>query len=108
MLAAFALLAAGIVVNYCFGSARCAATYVFGKECMLCGCTRDFFTLLHGGGRFLNPASPYVFPILALETVWRVVFSFAKAPRALVVSDIVLHAALGVFVFVANIVVLIR
>ena len=103
LLATFALLAAAIVANHYLSLTQCMAKDVFGKDCILCGCTRDFFTLLRGGTRFVNPASPFVFSIIAVEIAWRTVFSFAKAPRALVVSDIVLHGALGAFVFVANI-----
>lgn len=107
LLVVLALLALGITANNYFNVVRCVAVDVFGRECILCGCTRDFFTLLRGGGELINPASPLVFAFLIIEVVVRTVFSFVNVSRAFVVSDIVLHCILGAFVLVVNIIVLV-
>ena len=106
LLVAFTVLAVGIIANDYFGVVRCPSVEAFGKECVLCGCTRDFFTLLHGGGELINPVSPFLFAFTAVEIVLRIALSFLQVPRGFMLFDIVLHCALGAFVLVVNFIVL--
>jgi len=80
----------------------CSARIVLGKECILCGMTRDFFGMLRGETSFLNPISPYVFAVISLELAWRAWFSFKTASRRLAIADAMVHVVLGVVFMAAN------
>lgn len=96
LLVAFALLAVGIIANDYFDAVRCPSVEAFGEECILCGCTRDFFGVFKGELGMRNPLSPWLFWILLAEFAWRFVFSFVRAGKVVARTDALLHLAAAI------------
>lgn len=66
-----------------------------GRECVVCGCTRDFALLLTGHAPQWNPNSGVFFAIACADILWRLVgVSVRRMPRALVRADIAVHVVL--------------
>lgn len=95
-----ALFVAGLVVItiialvHCFGTGVCMLRLLEGRECMLCGCTRDFFKMIHGDCNFINPVSPFIFALLIFEAVYRGILSFVLVGRKIARADAIFHALL--------------
>ena len=102
ILAIFAILAAAVAAAVAAGVATCPSRALFGRECILCGCTRDFLSMMRLEFRFINPISPWLACSLAAELPYRAVFSFAHAPRALCAADAALHAIAAAAFLAAN------
>ena len=102
LLASLAILAIAISLVHLSGKGGCSARIVLGKECVLCGMTRDFFGLLRGNFSFRNPLSPFLFALTVFELAWRCLFSFKLASGKTMLADAILHSVLLVAVFTAN------
>lgn len=91
LIAAMVILAALISIAYFRNDVNCLMRLKEGRECIICGCTRDFFDMFHFAAPTRNPLSGYLFFAIAFELVYRVVYAFKTAPRALIIADIVSH-----------------
>lgn len=92
-----------LAVNGC-GVSSCWMRAVYGKDCPLCGCTRDVLAILSGRRPTLNQLSTFLFVGLAIELVWRFLASILTLGSRTIRIDIVLHALLiivflGMFLF---------
>lgn len=88
----------GTDVEVCWSYAR------YGKECVLCGCTRDFVAILLGNFPTHNVASIYIFIGLTVELLYRMFGSFIRLPFWVMLVDLVYHVVILSIAFVSNIV----
>ena len=88
------------------GVTTCWSRVMYGKDCVFCGCTRDFVRMSHGEAPCFNRASGWLLALAFAELVWRTVFSFMRARRLAVWTDMLLHAALALWLTVSNVVTL--
>ena len=104
LLLSFVLMTVAIVIMHLTGRGDCAARILWGRECILCGCTRDFFSLFNGECNFINPISPWVFALIGIELPWRM---FAALKRTIwqgvIVADYAIHALMLIALSRANI-----
>ena len=73
----------------------CWLKTVYGRECILCGCTRDFMGMLFGSRPVHNDYSGPLVCILSGEFVWRLVASIFRFGRKVMAIDAFLHVFLG-------------
>ena len=74
---------------------HCALLETTGRECVVCGCTRDFALLLTGHAPRWNPLSGPFFAIACAEILWRLIgVSVRRMPRAVVRADVAVHVVL--------------
>ena len=84
-----ALTLAGVLKKHC------ALLDTTGRECIVCGCTRDFALLLTGHAPRWNPNSGVFFAIACAEILWRLIgVSVRRMPRAVVRADVAVHVVL--------------
>ena len=96
------LLFAVIALAGIFNLGTCPAAAV-GRPCCLCGCTRDFLSMLHGSfDELRNPLSIWLFPIVVLEFIFRVVGSCVSFKKNVFWADIAIHAVIFAFLFCYN------
>ena len=72
----------------------CWLKAVYGRECILCGCTRDFMGVF-GGRPIQNDYSVALMCILSGELVWRLVASIFRFGRKVMAVDAALHVLLA-------------
>lgn len=79
------------VAHFC-GINTCWLRSRYGIDCFLCGCTRDFVSIVRTGetGGF-NSASVFVFLGLTMELVWRVLGSLVELRMWAIKMDVILH-----------------
>lgn len=65
----------------------CGLRTLYVRECILCGCTRDFFALLNGNTSFLNPCSIVIFGFLFLQLCFRTMMSLFRVVRCVWIAD---------------------
>ena len=96
---AMVALGAAIVIVHCgLGATSCWLKTVYGRECIICGCTRDFFDIVSTGGPVRNKLSIWLMAWVVAEFIWRLLFSFVRVGRLAAVCDILLHAVgAGIF-----------
>ena len=103
------LIVTAIVVSYKTNHGVCAAKALWGRECILCGCTRDWFLFVNGNFNFHNPISPWIFTLLILELPWRVFAILKRNMRHwVIVADCTFHALVLISISVANVVRLLQ
>ena len=80
-----------LAVHWCEGD-TCWMRKLYGKDCILCGCTRDFLDILSGNAPSRNDASCLLFGLSAVELAWRTFFSFrlVRSVRVMI-ADAALH-----------------
>lgn len=96
------VIGCAILVADCLGMPGCTLKQATGKDCVLCGCTRDFHSLISGTWTFINPASPYVFAVLFVEFCWRIFAGRREFRFKVMCADIVLHILFGLLIVVWN------
>lgn len=65
--------------------------------CILCGCTRDFVSMVNGEYVFRNPLSPFIFIGLATEFTFRTFALFARhVHKAIIVTDAFIHSFVAI------------
>lgn len=107
--AALAVLAAAALARHYAGcDTSCWARLVYGRECVLCGCTRDFAGLLRGEAPWRNAWSAFFFAAYALEWLWRAAGAFVCFSRRVAAADILVHAAAGAVFMFFNVKTLLR
>lgn len=97
-------MVAAIVVMHLTGRGDCTARILWGRECIFCGCTRDWFLFVNGDFNFRNPISPWIFTLIIIELPWRV-FAILKRNmwRWAIVADCTFHAIALISLSVANV-----
>lgn len=98
LLAAFVLFLFAILIAYAYGVNSCWLRVLCGKDCILCGCTRDVIGILCGRAPTLNAASPFILACLAVELAWRVVAVVFGFWRRAMRIDIAVHIILLVVI----------
>lgn len=89
---AMVVLGAAIVTCHCWiGTTSCWLKTVFDRECIFCGCTRDFFDIVSTGGPVRNKLSVWMMGWVVAEFTWRLLGSFVRVGRLVVVYDILFH-----------------
>ncbi len=84
-----ALILAGVLEK------RCWLLETTGRECIACGCTRDFARLLSGRAPQWNPLSGLYFALVCAEIAWRIAgVAVRRMPRSAIRADILVHAVL--------------
>lgn len=63
-----------LAVHWCGGD-TCWMRKLYGKDCIFCGCTRDFLDILSGSTPSRNAASYPLFFLSIAELAWRTFFS---------------------------------
>ena len=98
-----ALMAAWVVLAYDpEGPGRCWYRLRFGRDCLFCGCTRDFTAILSGDWPSQNPLSIWFFCFVVFECAWRFFGSCRVLSRRVVWTDALLHGGLALGVLVWN------
>ena len=100
------MLAAVIFVAYWYGGGDCGLRILSGKNCILCGCTRDFIGVLNLDFTFINPLSPYIFAMLFCEFAFRCLGSLVLFPMWAWIVDASFHCVVLVAFVVVNFVVM--
>lgn len=91
IITAGSIMAGLILLFHVLGMGQCGLQAYNGGTCLLCGCTRDFFRLLHGDCHFQNPYSAYIFIGLMLEFIFRLIMLFVRQCRIVIIVDIIIH-----------------
>lgn len=98
-----ALMAAWVVLAYDpEGPGRCWYRIRFGRDCLLCGCTRDFTAILSGDWPSQNPSSIWFFGFAVIECAWRLFGACRVLSRRVVWTDALLHGGLALVVLAWN------
>lgn len=87
----------GTDVEVCWSRAR------YGKDCILCGSTRDFMALLSGCQPMHNAASIYIFVGLAIEIIYRILGAIICFSRRMMFVDLIYHILGAIVLVVASI-----
>ena len=98
----FTLFGVSIAVVHAMGRGVCTARVLWGKECLFCGCTSDFFGMFRGDFSFHNPISPWAFGLIAVEMAWRIAAAIRGGSRRVIIADVVVHLVLGAVVLMAH------
>jgi hypothetical protein len=101
------LLLAAIVLGvliYCYrffsSDTSCLSKRIADRECILCGCTRDFVDILSGIPPTRNPISLWLFYFICGELVFRFILSFLRSARKVIAVDVTVHAViLVIFIY---------
>lgn len=101
--AAFVLCLIAVLAAYANDVGSCWLRMRFGKDCLLCGCTRDIADILSGGVSTRNALSGCLLAGFVLEVGWRVVASFASFGRAVVCIDVLVHSAAALILVIMNV-----
>jgi len=96
------IMVALIIAAHMRGMGVCGWRILTGGECIACGCTRDFFSILKLDFDFINPLSPFIFIVLLGELLFRLVASFATMRLGTVVVDSIIHGVLLLCIMCAN------
>lgn len=80
----------------------CGLRTLYGSECILCGCTRDFFALLNGGASFLNPCSNVILGFLFLQLCFRSMMSLFCVVRCVWIADAIVSGGFLLGFEIAN------
>lgn len=87
------------------GEGYCWLKCVYGRECLLCGCTRDLISILSlkGMAQLRNKYSVVLWLCVVAEWAWRLWASFRCVPRKGIRLDMILHSILGLVFMGVNI-----
>lgn len=96
------VLCALITVSYRFELGVCGLRALCGRECVLCGCTRDFFALLNGRTAFINPQSGLIFMLLFVQLCYRSLMSFLPAGKKVWICDAIVSGGILLVFGMAN------
>lgn len=102
LVASFSLFVCLILGAHFMGESSCWLRKIANKECILCGCTRDFISLFSGEMPKNNEWSLYIFFGLFLELIWRVFVSVVPMGKRVVYGDIIFHSFMMIFVIIVN------
>lgn len=89
-----------VLIHFTYGDTTCWLKKGFGRECILCGCTRDFVDVFSGKDPCRNPLTYWLVYVIGGEIVWRVYGSLIRPGRIAMIFDISIHAVIAaVFLF---------
>lgn len=101
------VLGAAIVIVHCsIGTTSCWLKTVYGRECIICGCTRDFFDIVSAGGPIRNKLSIWLMGWVVMEFIWRLLVSFVRVGRIAAIYDILFHVAVVGILFTFNLMII--
>ncbi len=94
--------AAILTVHFTSGATTCWLKAVCGRECIICGCTRDFIDIVSSGGQIRNKLSVWLMGLLVLEFIWRLTASCFRMDKTAAVVDAVVHVFIMSFFMYFN------
>ena len=101
-----ALGTAIIIAHFRTSTTSCWLKTVYGRDCIICGCTRDFFDILSAGGPVRNKLSTWLMGGVVVEFIWRLLVSFVRVGRLAVICDILLHVVVIGVLFTFNLMII--
>lgn len=100
ILVALGLCLCAILITYKTNVDPCWLRACCGRDCILCGCTRDVMSILSGDVPTRNALSPLFFAAIAVEFGWRILSSVVSFGQRIVYLDIFIHGFLiAIFMF---------
>lgn len=102
LLSAVAFLSVIILAVHFSGGKSCWLRVVYGKDCFVCGCTRDLVGVFTGREGWINSYSPYFFGLIACDILWRIVASVWTFGKKVWLLDAAIHAGLICWILIMN------
>lgn len=100
---AFILCLCAVLIVYACGANSCWSRMCYGKDCMLCGCTRDIVDMLSGKVPTRNALSCYLMVGIISEMFWRIVSSCVVFGSCVLWFDICFHSIALLILLTLNI-----